>query len=73
MKVELGKTIVALRARVESYSQWDRAQAEKAYSGSDMEGETNTQPREAAGNQTLQGNSTGTRTIVFSKIDDMMI
>ena len=73
MKVELGKTIVALRARVESYSQWDRAQAEKAFSGSDMEGETNTQPREAVGNQTLQRNSTGTRTIVFSKIDDMMI
>ena len=68
MKVELGKTIVALRARVESYSQWDRAQAEKAYSGSDMEGESIT--REAAGNQTVQGNSTNPRTTVSSKIDD---
>ena len=54
MKAELGRTIVGLRARVESYSQWDRAQAEKAYSGSDME-EANTQ---AAGNKTMQGNST---------------
>ena len=68
MKAELGRTIVGLRARVESYSQWDRAQAEKAYSGSDME-ETNTQ---AAGNKTVQGNSTdiGPRSIVSSKIDD---
>ena len=68
MKAELGRTIVGLRARVDS--QWDRAKAEKAFSGSDMEGETNTQAREAVGNQTLQGNSTGTRTIVSSKIDD---
>ena len=69
MKAELGRTIVGLRARVESYSQWDRAQAEKAYSGSDMERETNTQ---AAGNKTVQGNSTesGPRSIVSSKIDD---
>ena len=74
MTAELGRTIVGLRARVESYSQWDRAQAEKAFSDSDMEGETNTQPREAVGNhQTLLGNSTGTRTIVSSKIDDMLI
>ena len=56
MKAELGRTIVGLRARVESYSQWDRAQAEKAYSDNDRQGETNTQAREAAGNQTGQGN-----------------
>ena len=43
MKAELGRTIVGLRAWVESYSQWDRAQAEKAFSDSDMEGETNIQ------------------------------
>ena len=31
-RAELGRTIVGLRARVESYSQWDRNMAEKAYS-----------------------------------------
>lgn len=52
-RAELGRTIMGLRARVESYSQWDRAQAEKAY-GESLEGEVNTR----AGNVTVAGNST---------------
>ena len=51
-RAELGRTILGLRARVESYSQWDRAQAEKAY-GESLEREADTQ----AGNKTVAGNS----------------
>ena len=57
-RAELGRTILGLRARVESYSQWDRAQAEKVYSAGNAETETEIQTREKARNDTVQGNST---------------
>ena len=65
-RAELGRTIVGLRARVESYSQWDRKQAEKVYSGTSEEargdrGEARGDSegaRGALGNETLVRNST---------------
>ena len=66
-RAELGRTILGLRARVESYSQWDRAQAEKAY-GESLEREADTR----AGNGTVAGNSTDIilKTKLSSKNDD---
>ena len=55
-RAELGRTIVGLRARVESYSQWDRKQAEKVYSGTSEEARG--EAKEALGNETLARNST---------------
>ena len=55
-RAELGRTIVGLRARVESYSQWDRKQAEKVYSGTSEEARV--EAKEALGNETLARNST---------------
>ena len=63
-RAELGRTIVGLRARVESYSQWDRKQAEKVYSGTSEEDrgearvEARGEARVALGNETLARNST---------------
>ena len=68
-RAELGRTIVGLRARVESYSQFDRNMAEKAYSDNNAVEE---EVKVVGNNGTVKGNSTdiGHKTKLSSKNDD---
>ena len=68
-RAELGRTIVGLRARVESYSQWDRSMAEKAYSDNNAVEE---EAKVVGNNGTVKGNSTDVvhETKLSSKNDD---
>ena len=74
-RAELGRTIVGLRARVESYSQFDRSMAEKAYSDNNaVEEEAKVMGNNGINgiNGTVNGNSTdiGHKTKLSSKNDD---
>ena len=68
-RAELGRTIVSLRARVESYSQFDRNMAEKAYSDNTALEE---EPKVVGNNGTVKENSTDVvhKTNLSSKNDD---
>ena len=68
-RAELGRTIVSLRARVESYSQFDRNMAEKAYSDNTAVEE---EAKVVGNNGTVKGNSTDVvhKTNLSSKNDD---